>query len=208
MEGPGSKSRGSVGPGDAGVFQVGTLACHSMWSVGPSLGVGQKDGSMLEFLADHPEVSSKPFMVLGGELGIVPGVLLAVHWLATRPRATLDISPMPCLVPFLSCLTTLLPPLLGGGPAVWVWPAAGVPQGCPGLGHKAGVSRPRAVPPVAGGGSPSAGLITSPADTHIHSQRGRLVQNPSRCHPRAELPRWAPSGDMGCLAGDYGIMNM
>lgn len=112
------------------MFQEGTLACHSVWSVGPSRGVGRKDGSVLEFLANHPVVSSKPFMVLGGELGIVPGVLLAVHWPLARPRATLDnSSSMPCPVLFLSCLTTPLPPLLGGGPGVWVWPAAGVPQG-------------------------------------------------------------------------------
>lgn len=189
LEGPGSKGCGSVGSkGAGGVFQEERLACHSMWSVGLSVGVVQKDGSVVEFLANHPVVSSKPFMVPGGELGVVPGALLAVHWPVTKPGAILGTSSStPCPVLFLSCLTTPLPPLLGGGPGVWAWPAVGVPQECPGLGHEMGVSRSRAivpvlsagaVTPVAGARIPPVGFTTSPAETHIHSQRGHLVQKP------------------------------
>lgn len=188
LEGPRPKCCGSAGSRGGGASQEERLACRSMGSVGLSAGVGQKDGSVVEFLANHPVVSSKPFMVPGGELGVVPGALLAVHWPVTKPGAILGTSSStPCPVLFLSCLTTPLPPLLGGGPGVWAWPAVGVSQGRPGLGHEMGVSRSRtivpvlstgAVTPVAGARIPPVGFTTSPAETHIHSQRGHLVQKP------------------------------
>lgn len=87
-----------------------------------------------------------------------------------------------------------LTPLLGGSPGVQAWPAAVVRRGYPGLGDKAGVSRPRAVvsvlgpgavSPVTGDGAPPVGLTTSPAETHPFSDGASgLLWSRVPPHPR------------------------
>lgn len=192
---PGSVFGGHVGPrGAGGVPRGGRLVCHT-WPGGPSAGRGRACGSAVEFLSNHPEASNRPSVGPGRELRVGPGALLAAHWLVPRPGALLGAaSSTPCPVLFLSCPTTPLSPLLGGGPGVWAWPAAGVPHECPGLGDKAGVSRPRAavsaltagaVTLVARDCAPSVGLATSPAGTQPLSDGvsgPQTSQQSPRCH--------------------------
>ena len=120
-----------------------------------------------------------------GRLSVAPGALgekavpatpLAVPWPAPRPGATLGTSSSTsCPVLSLPWPAMLLTPLLGGGPGVQAWPAAGVPHGYPGLGDRATVSKPTAavsvpeagaITPVAGDSTPPGGLTASPAETH------------------------------------------
>lgn len=205
-EGPGFEFCGCVGSRGAGdVSRVERLVSHTTCPVGPSIGVAQKDDSMVEFLHNHPEGSRRLSVAPRREVCVGPGALLAVHWPFPRPVDTLDTSSMPCPVLFLSCSTTLLPALLGGVPGVWAWLTAGVPHGCLGLGDKVGVSRPRAVvsvpragavTPVAGDSTPPVGLTTSPAETRPLSDGASGPELPEQSPPGAthkqEPPQVAP----------------
>lgn len=187
------------------------------WPVGPSAGVGKAGGSVVEFLSNCPGASSGPSVAPGRELRVGLGALVAIHWPVPRLEASLGTSSStPCPVLFLSCPTTPLPPILGGGPGVWAWPAAGVPHGRPGLGDKVGVSRPRAVASVLRAGAITpvvrdsalpAGLTSSPARTS-HSQMGCLVQKhlnkAYQMPPMSKSPPGGPPGGIQTvLVGDY-----
>lgn len=189
LKGPGSKFCAHVGSRGAGdVSLTGRLECHSMWPVGSGAGVGQKGSSTVELGGDCPGVSGRLSVAPREELWVGPGTLgekatlLAIHWLVPRPGATLAFS-MPCPVLLPLWLPKLLTPLLGGGPRVQAWPAAGVLHRCPGPADKAGVSRLKDVVSVLGaeavtsdtGDGTSVGLSMSPAKTQPGSDRASGV---------------------------------